>query len=616
MYIWDDKAISHKCVKQILKLLKIENVSFEAERDNTINGYCIRCDGDKLSISYKKTCDFYRALLYIAQNGAAETTQNRKYEQLGYMVDVARNAVPKIETLKRLVTYLACLGYNRLYIYLEDVFEVDNEPFFGYLRGRYTEAELKELDDYCAEFDIELVPCIQTLAHLNAIFKWPEYEKCCDTGDILLVGDSRTETLITNMFKTISRVFRSKTLHVGMDEAHLVGRGKYLDKNGYKTGYEVMAEHIKKVVDIAKPFGFNLMVWSDMYFRLAFGGGYYSADSGLPEEISAQIPKNVTLTYWDYFSRQENTLMHMMNEHIKTGNNVSFAGGAWKWTGWNPSTKFSLMTSKVALDVCEKSNVKDIMLTAWSDDGAEASLFTTLPIIVYFAERCYGKEVGEKQIDGVLKTIFGLTLEDFLVADMPLISKEEFEEDYYLGKLPKILVYNDPMSGVFDGIIQKYDMQMPIKKYMSAFQTIKKRAPEEFKYIFINLENLCKVLELKASLGVDIRKAYKAKDREQLQTIAKKRIPALIRRIRHFERGFYQQWMLENKDNGYQTHDLRLGGLCKRLQTVKGLLCDYLDGKIEEIYELRNDLQSVDGDDALGMLLWKDWKYMHSVYVV
>ena len=49
---------------------------------------------------------------------------------------------------------------------------------------------------------------------------------------------------------------------------------------------------------------------------------------------------------------------------------------------------------------------------------------------------------------------------------------------------------------------------------------------------------------------------------------------------------------------------------------MKGLISDYLDGNTEEIYELRNDLQNVEGDDALGMLLWKDWKYIHSVYVV
>lgn len=614
MFMKDNKAMQQ--VHQVMQFLKIDGLNFSAQQDDQLRGFLIKKD-QKVNITYGEPCDLFRALLHISQNGVDDTIQYRNYEKLGYMIDVARNAVPKIETLKKMAFYLAVLGYNRLYIYLEDLFEVQDEPFFGYLRGRYTEQELKELDDYCAEWGLELVPCIQTLAHMNAIFKWPEYEKCCDTGDILLVNDERTNQLIYNMFKTISCIFRSKTLHVGMDEAHLVGRGKYLDKNGYKTGYEVMAEHIKKVVEIAQPFGFDLMIWSDMYFRLAFGGGYYSTDGGLPEEISAQIPKNVTLTYWDYFSRQDSMLSHMMDEHIKTGNGVAFAGGAWKWTGLNPSTKLSLLTSKVALDVCGKSNVKNIILTAWADDGAESSLFTTLPVIAYFAERCYNNdEVTDEKLDTVLKSVFGLSLSDFYTADMPLISKEEFEENYLLGKLPKILLYNDPMSGVYDGILQKYDVQKQIKKYTSELKVVKDRAPKEFKYIFANLENLCKVLQRKALMGINIRNAYKTGDRKTLKRIAKTEIPLLIKDLKIFEKGFCRQWMMENKDNGYQTHDLRLGGLIKRLQTVKMLLENYLGGKISEIYELRDDLLPVEGDDSLGILLWKDWKYMHSVYVV
>jgi len=542
--------------------------------------------------------------------------KNNRFQHLGYMIDVARNAVPKIDTIKKMVDYLAVLGYDRLYIYLEDLFEVKEEPFFGYLRGRYTENELRELDDYCVKYGIELVPCIQTLAHLNAIFKWPEYEKCCDTGDILLVGDIRTEILVKNMFETISRVFRTKTLHVGMDEAHLVGRGKYLDKNGYKTGYKVMAEHIKKVIEWAEPFGYDLMIWSDMYFRLAFGGEYYSSNGTLPENISMQIPKNVTLTYWDYFTQDEKILSHMLNEHIKTGNNVAFAGGAWKWTGWNPSTQLGLLTSKAALDMCNKLEVKDIMLTAWADDGAEASLFTTLPLVVYYADRRYNEECSEERVDSVLSSVFDLSLEDFLTADMPLISKEEFAGNHLLGKLPKILLYNDPLSGVFDGVIQNYDINGQIVKYTEKLEVVKNNAPEDFKYIFENLRNLCKVLQYKARLGLDIRKAYKEKDIDSLNRLANEQIPALIERIYVFEKGFYAQWLQENKTNGYQTHDTRIGGMVKRLQTVQDLLNRYIVGQIAEIEELRDEIVSIEGEDALGMLLWKDWKYITSVYIV
>lgn len=604
MNIKDKSAVKIQNVKQVVRFLNIERLDFIAQKKNDMRGFTIKKENEKVIIKYGEQCDLFRALLYISQNGAVNTEQTRNFEKLGYMIDVARDAVPKIETLKKMALYLAVLGYNRLYIYLEDLFEVKGEPFFGYLRGRYTEQELKELDDYCVGFGIELVPCIQTLAHLNGIFKWPEYKKCNDVADILLVDDQRTYQLIENMFETVARVFRTKTLHIGMDEAHLVGRGKYLDKNGYKNGYEVVADHIEKVAEIAKPFGFDLMIWSDMYFRLAFGGGYYSADGVLPEEVCEQIPKNISLVYWDYYSRDKALVTHMMEEHIKTGNKVSFAGGAWKWNGWNPDTEMSFRTSKVALEVCKEFEIKDIMLTAWGDNGAEGSLFSTLPVIVYYAESCYNDTVDDKSVDRVLRGLWGLSLEDFYSMDMLIVDKEQFEENYLFWKLPKMLLYNDPLVGEYDWIVEKYDVEIGLKAYAERLKRVTNNAPTEFKYIFKNVENFCNVLLLKATLGRELRKAYQANDTEQLEIIANEQISCLIRKLRTFEKGFFQQWMLENKDNGYHTHDNRIGGLIKRLQTVKILVNEYIEGKRAEIYQLKDEVLTIEGDDALNTILW------------
>ena len=109
---------------------------------------------------------------------------------LGVMIDCSRNAVLKVETVKQYADLLKKMGYNTLMLYTEDTYEVDGQPYFGHFRGRYSKAELKELDSYCAKIGIELVPCIQTLAHLNEMFKWrSEYESINDCDDILLIGE-------------------------------------------------------------------------------------------------------------------------------------------------------------------------------------------------------------------------------------------------------------------------------------------------------------------------------------------------------------------------------------------------------------------------------------------
>ena len=126
------------------------------------------------------------------------------------MLDCSRNAVMQVSEIKRFATVLKKFGYNSLMLYTEDTYEVDNEPYFGYMRGRYSKQELKEIVSYCAEIGMEVIPCIQTLAHLNCMFKWDSvYGEVKDCDDILLIDEEKTYQLIRDMFSTISECFTS-----------------------------------------------------------------------------------------------------------------------------------------------------------------------------------------------------------------------------------------------------------------------------------------------------------------------------------------------------------------------------------------------------------------------
>ena len=95
-----------------------------------------------------------------------------KPKTFGVMLDLSRNAVMSIPCFKRYLEYLHKMGYNAVYFYNEDAYEVEGEPYFGYLRGRYTRAEMKEIDDYAYSLGIEIIPCIQTLGHFEQYIKW------------------------------------------------------------------------------------------------------------------------------------------------------------------------------------------------------------------------------------------------------------------------------------------------------------------------------------------------------------------------------------------------------------------------------------------------------------
>jgi len=93
---------------------------------------------------------------------------------LAVMIDCSRNGVMKPEKVKEFALIIKNMGYNALMLYTEDTYEVENEPYFGYMRGRYTIAEMQEMDAYCSSIGTELIPCLQVLTHLGHI---PSCEK-------------------------------------------------------------------------------------------------------------------------------------------------------------------------------------------------------------------------------------------------------------------------------------------------------------------------------------------------------------------------------------------------------------------------------------------------------
>ena len=72
----------------------------------------------------------------------------KNFSSFGVMVDCSRNAVMTVAELKKFITLISRMGYNQVQLYMEDTYEVNDEPYFGYLRGKYTKEELKELDDF------------------------------------------------------------------------------------------------------------------------------------------------------------------------------------------------------------------------------------------------------------------------------------------------------------------------------------------------------------------------------------------------------------------------------------------------------------------------------------
>ncbi len=524
-------------------------------------------------------------------------------KHFGVMIDCSRNAIMKPAYVKHMTDLLSELGYNTLMLYIEDTYEVDDNPYFGHLRGRYTREELKEMDRYAQSKGMELIPCIQTLAHLGHLFRWQTYSQLNDIDDILLVGDERVYELIDKMFFSLSQSLTTRTVNIGMDEAHHLGLGKYLDQHGYCDRVQILLTHLNRISEIAKKYGFELIMWGDMFYRL-LNGGYDAHSTPDPEQakkISAQIPDNVHLIYWDYYSQEKSHYDAMIRGHQMLDPNTWFAGGFWTWGGFTPFNYFSLGATKAAVTSCNEHGVSDMFFTMWGDNGSECPRLGVLPCIFYASMLRKGV-TDEAEIKKAFEEKYQIAFDDFM-----LLSLGETPNGTGWVKNPdKYMLYNDPFIGIFDSTVREGDSEL----YRKAAEKLALHENHPtFGYFFTTQRLLCEILADKYDLGVRTRAAYVNQDRHALTALLEvyDRLPA---EIEAFYRAFCHQWDLENKPNGFDAQDIRIGGLLMRIRHCRERLQDYLEGKIENIPELEEpvlDSNGIDGTNLKKEPLYVNW---------
>ena len=537
-------------------------------------------DGERIQITYSRKNELFRAISLINRciENEKDIEEMAKYSELTYMIDCSRNAIPNLTDVKKLIRTLAMMGYDSLMLYTEDTFELPGYPYFGHMRGRYKEAELREIDGYADSFGIELIPCIQTLAHLMPALRWHPFAPFKDSADVLLVGDERTYEFINAELLQCKRCFRSKRIHIGMDEAVGIGRGQYLDKNGYRNSSEIFTEHLKKVLDLCREYSYEPMIWSDTFFREALGR-YYVTEGKFSEELIESLPKGVDMVYWDYYHDDPVMLDKMMELHKSMRLPVVFAGGARKWDGFASNNHRSLVVSKALLDYCEKYGIDRIIVTAWGDCTAEASTYSSMPSTIYFAERCYSDSQADA-LDERSRTLFGLSFEELLGFDLlnRLPGKSQ-----NMNSAAKYLLYNDPLERLMDMHMDRATVAKTYRKHSKTLHAL--RDNEKLGYAFTTLAYLSDVLSLKADLGWRLYDAYTANDKSALAKAARD-IPKIISRTKKFLSAFREQWYRENKTMGFAPQELRIGGLIERLAGVKSRIDDYIAGKTGKIEEL------------------------------
>lgn len=610
-FIGDTSALDAglELLKEELNFVRQEDgipisLTYKPEETQLKIGY----NGNEGEIVYHSTNTFFRQLnLWLVnykQGVPFEKEEKAYFKKTGAMIDASRNAVLHVEGTKEFLRHMAKLGLNLAMLYTEDTYEVKEYPYFGYLRGKYTEEELKALDDYAYALGIEMIPCIQTLGHLYQVLQFGTHQDIQDTSDVLLVGEPKTYEFLENIIRAASAPFRSNRIHIGMDEAFGIGTGRYKQLHGEKDTFKIMNEHVQKVIGITERLGLEAMMWSDMYYRAGSKThDYYDKEVEVPEHIIEGIP-DVNMVFWDYYHEKKEDYTEFLKRHIAMKQKVIFAGGVWTWNGIAPNFGKSFETTKAGLAASKELGIEEVFATLWGDDGGETPILSALPGLQVFADLSYRESVDEELANAVSKHNTGLTFDEFVLLNELDETPGVMKNNLHVSAGSKVLLWQDPLLGRFDKNAEGHELN---KHYAELAEKLKPlQSKGNYQTLFTFYYQLAKVLSERAEFGIKVKAAYDNQDMDALQDMlaVAKRLYTEQNQLRLAHRDV---WMMYNKPFGWEVLDIRYGGAVARMDTVVSRLEAYLKGDLPILEELEEEkLKERTDSGMIGRGLYMD----------
>lgn len=546
----------------------------------------VESDGKAVTVTWAAPIQFYRAISLIPLPlTPCSIHEKARFASSGIMFDCSRNAVLNPTALRFFFRKMALMGLNLGMMYTEDTYEVPGEPFFGYKRGRYTYDELKALDDYANLFGIELCPCIQTLGHLKRILHWPPYHRLRENDEVLLADLDETYVLLDKMIRAATAPYRSRRIHLGMDEAYGVGLGAHLVYHGYEDPHSVIGRHLSRVLSICDKYGLHAMMWSDMYFHLD-GHDYHSP--GLPsEKAKAAVDPRITLMYWDYYQPKEEAYTDALYKHAQFPAPTVFAGGIWTWIGPAPDYPTAFQNTVSGLTACAKAGIPLALATAWGDNGGECNLISALLGLQLYGELTFREEYNEAELAERFRRCCHADAQAF--RDLSLLNYMPGMKDNPSDPVNacKFMLYQDPLIQLFEADTQGYAMAEHFGSLVTRYARYALENPE-YSLLFDFYTALANALALKCVWHEQAGNAVRTRNREQAAALADG-IPATVEALDTLRIVWRKLWETTNKPNGFEILEVRLGGVAARMSTAGEKMRAFALGEVDTIPELEEE---------------------------
>ncbi len=203
----------------------------------------------------------------------------------GVMDDISRGPLPHLDYMKQQVRRLARYKINVFSFYIEHIVKTTKHHTYSPMEG-VTLDELRELQEYAAKFNIQLMGSFQSLGHFRNILSHSDYTHLGVSDRMLKPGDKDALEFLFDIYEELTPVFSHSIFNINCDETYDLARG-YLAQEAENIGegniyYRHISSLLSKVESMAKRPG----IWGDMLLKYP--------------HLLSQIPKETVVFTWNY----------------------------------------------------------------------------------------------------------------------------------------------------------------------------------------------------------------------------------------------------------------------------------------------------------------------------
>ena len=285
----------------------------------------------------------------------------------GVMLDVSRDKVPTMGTLRGLVDMLAGWKVNQLQLYTEHTFAYADHRTVWEHASPITAAEVRELDAYCRDRHVELVPNQNSFGHMERWLKHPRYAHLAEAIDgaetpwgfrwdgpfSLCPTDPASIDFLADLYADVLTNFSSGLFNVGCDETFDIGQGRSRAEAERVGVTGVYLNFIRKVNDLVRGHGKRMMFWGDVILNH-------------PERI-ADLPADVIALNWGY--EADHPFDKEAAAFAAAGVPFYVCPGTSSWNSIAGRTDNCLANLKNAADAGLKHGAVGYLVTDWGDNG-------------------------------------------------------------------------------------------------------------------------------------------------------------------------------------------------------------------------------------------------------